>query len=1070
MPINIDELLSRVDLAEVAERAGAKLKPTGKGYRGNCPLHEGKNPTSFAILKNPDRRDRWFCFSGCTPASGHKWANGDAVEFVKRWKGLGFLDAVRELASIAGVPLEDLGITAEEARRIEEARQQRERQRGILEMAADYYRDLLQDEPGAEARAYAEARGWNGETVKELGLGYADGHLLDHLRSLDADGSTELAEVLDLAREAGLIFESDDGRLRDAIPDGYLVYVHRRAGAVEYLTGRSVTSDDPRYKSRNLHSPKKPYWLIHNYNRPIVVVEGQADAITAWQWGDNAVALCGGDLDDEKAAAMRHFKAVYLVLDSDEAGRGNIPGIVDQLGPLTMVAPPLPEKPAKDEGEGRERYKDLNEWLVDGQAAAENLAELLEGAMAGIDLAIREAVAAPAYEHDDHLERLARLTSALPYSMRGKHVRQICNRHELTTTRDFRRLIAEHGVDGGSVESNGFEILDGRLVCYGEPLFGGIIRITHELVQDDGANPPKVLYTVQGELDDGQPLEAIEVRADEFDTMKWIPRHWGARAIVMVSPSRTWQLRRAIQEISRHELSRERVYTYAGWTKVDERRVYLTTSGALGAEGLDPDVRVDLGQNNMRYYELPAPPPDPRPAMQASLEFLDLADYQVTVPLWVAMYAAPLQPLKSLNAVLWVYGSTQSGKSTVSHVALSHFGAQFTYDQDYRAPKDWTSTVTDLEGAMFRAKDIPIIVDDYAPAHTSPAEARDMARKAHYTVRSVGNRSSRGRARADLSEQVQRPPRGLVIVTAENPLVGQSIVGRMIYLPVEKGQVIGDDTSALDRAQHHAQAGIYAQAMAGYIAWLAGEWERLEEELPARFQAEIKHARNIFPSDQSRLTDYYALLVIADHLALEYASEVGALDDYDGDVEALAEIHRQMLIEVLKSQRERVSGQSPVLKFFQAISDMLSKEEVYLAPKGTTESFVPPPRAELIGWEGTYNPNRRKKDKEEPYRIFLLTNVALAKVKAYWQDLDERFDALADAVRREMWQQDLIERRPDTTHYEETVWINSKVGTKRVLIVDPMKVWEKFEIALLNDIITDRIEAEVDEEEDRIHF
>ena len=73
----------------------------------------------------------------------------------------------------------------------------------------------------------------------------------------------------------------------------------------------------------------------------------------------------------------------------------------------------------------------------------------------------------------------------------------------------------------------------------------------------------------------------------------------------MVSPSRTWQLRRAIQEISRHELSRERVYTYAGWTKVDERRVYLTTPGALGAEGLDPDVRVDLGQNNMRYYELP---------------------------------------------------------------------------------------------------------------------------------------------------------------------------------------------------------------------------------------------------------------------------------------------------------------------------------------------------------------------------------------------------------------------------------------------------------------------------------
>jgi hypothetical protein len=426
----------------------------------------------------------------------------------------------------------------------------------------------------------------------------------------------------------------------------------------------------------------------------------------------------------------------------------------------------------------------------------------------------------------------------------------------------------------------------------------------------------------------------------------------------------------------------------------------------------------------------------------------------------VAMYAAPLQPFKSLNAVLWVYGTTQSGKSTLSHLALSHFGAQFTYARDYRAPKDWTSTVTDLEGAMFKAKDIPIILDDYAPAHSGPAEARGLARKAHYVVRSVGNRSSRGRARADLSEQVQRPPRGLVIVTAENPLVGQSIVGRMIYIPVERGQVLREDTAALDLAQRQAQAGVYAQAMAGYVAWLVGEWQRLEEELPGRFQAQVKRGRDIFPSDQSRLTDYYALLTVAGRLALEYAREIGALEGYENDLEALAEVHHQAIVEVLKSQRERVSGQSPVLKFFQALSDLISREAVCLAPKAITESFVPPPHAELIGWHGSYNPNHL----EEPaYRIFLMTNVALSHVKAYWQALDERFDALADAIRREIWQHELIDRRPETNHFEETVWINSKVGTKRVLIVDPMQVWEKFEVALVPDVVA-RIGAETDGE------
>ncbi|MCP4567237.1 MAG: DUF927 domain-containing protein, partial [FCB group bacterium] len=156
------------------------------------------------------------------------------------------------------------------------------------------------------------------------------------------------------------------------------------------------------------------------------------------------------------------------------------------------------------------------------------------------------------------------------------------------------------------------------------------------------------------------------------------------------------------------------------------------------------------------------------------------------VPILAAMYAAPLTPIRSLNAVLWIYGTTQSGKSTLSHLALTHFGPTFSKGHDYRAPADFgTSTVTSLEGVMFSTKDAPVILDDYAPAHSGAAEARRIAKSAHYVVRSVGNRSGRGRARADLSEQTLRPPRGLVITTAENPLVGQSIVGRMIYVPIE---------------------------------------------------------------------------------------------------------------------------------------------------------------------------------------------------------------------------------------------------------------------------------------------
>jgi hypothetical protein len=389
------------------------------------------------------------------------------------------------------------------------------------------------------------------------------------------------------------------------------------------------------------------------------------------------------------------------------------------------------------------------------------------------------------------------------------------------------------------------------------------------------------------------------------------------------------------------------------------------------------------------------------------------------------MYAAPLSPIATLNAVLWVYGVTQSGKSTLSHLALCHFGPTFIQGHDYRAPKDWTSTPTDLERAMFVTKDVPIILDDYAPTNAGAYEARQMGKKAQSVVRHVGNRSSRGRANADLSERQQRPPRGLVLATAENPLVGGSTVGRMIYVPVDAGQVIQNNSHSqeteLDKAQRLATDGLYAQAMAGYVAWLARHWPRLEEELPGRIEQASRAARALFPPNQSRLTDYCGLMTTITRLALDYAQEHGVLTA--DEAEMLAEVYRHELVELLRSQADRVATQSPVIKLFQALDDLLAQEKVYFAPR-KDESFLGPERAERIGWYDL-----------EKGQVYLLTNVALQLAKSYWQDLDETLDILADALRRELWQQGFVVAR-DGNHFEQKPYINRKVGQVRVLVLD----------------------------------
>ena len=1005
--LDLDSLIGEADLVRLVEQAGGTLKQSGSGYRGPCPLHGGDNPTAFSIYSNGSDRQRWHCFTQCD-------TGGDAIDFVRAWKRLpdtaeGFIEAVKILADTQGVSPNDIGLSPAESKRIATQRKARQKQSNMFKLASDYYADLIHSDRGSDGLKYAKSRGWTDQTITEMKLGYSDGNLLAYFKQMDAD--------LGLAQEIGLIYQRDNGTLTDTIPRGYLIYPHKQRQKTIYLSGRAVHSDDQAKKARNIRGPRRPFWAIKSHHGPLIVVEGQACAITAWQWGYNAVALCGQSLSN--VDALDSFQdGIYLALDAD--ANDKIKNVADVLGPLTMIISDLPAH-------------DLNAWLQEG-GDSDGLATLIQQAEPWIEVAIEQASKAPAFQLQDRLEHLAQLMARIPHTARQPYYHKICTEEKLSSKSDFDRLLIEY--DDRNITHNGYKIKDGRLAHYGNPLCNFQAQITHELAYDDGLNPPELFFTLDGKLDNGEKLPAVDLPAEEFEKMRWVGKSWGARPIPYVTPGQIYKLHRAILETSQGELQRERVHTFTGWTKTEEQWLYLTTSGGLGADGMNPNIRVDLGVNNLGRYALPSPPRDLQSAIRASLDFLNLGPLSVTIPIWAAMYAAPLTTLKPLNAVLWLYGPTQSGKSTLAHLALCHFG-QFIEGHDYKPPNNWTSTITDIEGALFRTKDIPLIIDDYAPAHSGAAEARDMAKKAHRVVRSVGNRASRGRARSDLSEQTKRPPRGLVIVTAENPLVGQSIVGRMIYVPIERGDIISDNhNTKLDDAQQQAMSGLYSQAMAGYIRWLARQWGDLKDSFPKRVLRAGHTARKMLPTGQSRLTDYYGVLSETIRLALEYAADHGAIPQEQ--VSDLAEVYRFDLVKLLESQGDMVTEQSPVVKFWQAISDLFAQGKVYFAPR-IANDYDHPDRSELIGW---YN------DDSDPDVIYLLTNTALSNVKQYWQSLDERFDTLVDALQRELYQQGFVSKRGIGNHLARKTYIkqNDKTSRIRTLWLDAEAVFENAQI------------------------
>ena len=388
------------------------------------------------------------------------------------------------------------------------------------------------------------------------------------------------------------------------------------------------------------------------------------------------------------------------------------------------------------------------------------------------------------------------------------------------------------------------------------PLCNFIASVEEEIILDDGAEATRA-FVLRGTLSTGQTLPPVRVPTAKFSGMTWVPDQWGFAAIVNAGLSTKDQLREAIQRLSPTP-HRRHVFTHSGWRKVGRNWVYLTSGGAVGADGFEVDLGTELAK-----YSLPRTPENPREAMRASLRLLKIAPPTVTVPLWAAMFRAPLASACPIDSSLWIEGLTGSLKSTIAALFLSHYG-NFS---DTSLPGSWSSTANQLERRAFVLKDAPFIIDDYAP---SGLDSRELEAKATRLLRSQGNLSARSRLRSDLTERPGFPPRGIIIGTGEQRPPGHSILARTMLLDVDRSFV---DMAALSMAQH--TSAVLPHAMAGFIEWLAPQMDALPEILRQAFES-VRH-RATAGAEHLRIPGILANLWLGLDCGLRYAEEVGAV-------------------------------------------------------------------------------------------------------------------------------------------------------------------------------------------------
>ncbi len=155
----VDEIKSRVHIEDlVNEIPSVKLRKSGKNHTGFCPFHENKRTPAFVVF--PDS-GTWRCFGQCNEG-------GDIFKFVMKRDGCDFPQALKTLATRAGVELEPLT-----PQRKEEDEHQNSLRQLLEETTLFYQHYLTQNTMGKSALDYLTKRGLTAETIASFGLGYA---------------------------------------------------------------------------------------------------------------------------------------------------------------------------------------------------------------------------------------------------------------------------------------------------------------------------------------------------------------------------------------------------------------------------------------------------------------------------------------------------------------------------------------------------------------------------------------------------------------------------------------------------------------------------------------------------------------------------------------------------------------------------------------------------------------------------------------------------------------------------------------------------------------------------------
>lgn len=282
--------------------ARVQLKKAGKDHSGLCPFHSENTP-SFTVSQ---QKQFYHCF-GCGK-------NGSAIGFMMEYEGLDFVDAVKDLAQLAGMEVPQQANFSH--------KKSNTNLFAVTEKTTRIFQHQLKSAP--QVIAYLKNRQISGTTAQRFQIGYSLDQWDALIKRFDDNEQ-------DLLKRAGLTTQNEQNRVYDKFRNRLMFPIHDKRGRVIAFGGRAIEPDQkPKYlnspETELFHKGNELYGIHlakkHSKDPFVLVVEGYMDVIALHEKGIcNAVATLGTATSSQHISTLfKSWDRIVFCFDGDSAG------------------------------------------------------------------------------------------------------------------------------------------------------------------------------------------------------------------------------------------------------------------------------------------------------------------------------------------------------------------------------------------------------------------------------------------------------------------------------------------------------------------------------------------------------------------------------------------------------------------------------------------------------------------------------------------------------------------------------------------------------------------------------